>query len=320
MDTPRPLPAPSHQPQPHPHPQPPPTPLPPPASNSLVVNGKIYQKLRLLGRGGSCKVHAVFDEESGEMRAVKVVNLEGVDQETINSYRNEVAILKKLQGCSRVIQLFDFEDSPTHLSLVMEKGSKDFASILSECRSGGGAPIPYFTIQYYWQGMLRAVHQIHGHGIIHCDLKPANFLIVDNTVKLIDFGIASSVPKDMTSVVKDSQAGTFNYMSPESLQDIERGSIVCNPVKGKPAIKIRVKSDVWSLGCILYNFVHGRTPFQHITNVITKLATISNPNTVITIPPTKHPHLDDVLRACLQHDPLKRPSIEELLAHPMLTE
>ncbi|KAK8379158.1 hypothetical protein O3P69_019181 [Scylla paramamosain] len=108
--------------------------------------------------------------------------------------------------------------------------------------------------------MLRAVHQIHQHGIIHCDLKPANFLIVDNTVKLIDFGIASSIPNDMTSVVKDSQAGTFNYMSPESLLDIHSGPIVNNCVKGKPAIKIKVKSDVWSLGCILYNFTYGRTP------------------------------------------------------------
>jgi serine/threonine protein kinase len=54
--------------------------------------------------------------------------------------------------------------------------------------------------------------------IIHSDLKPANFLLVGGRLKLIDFGIASSVQSDMTSVYKEAQAGTFNYMSPEAIQ------------------------------------------------------------------------------------------------------
>ena len=54
--------------------------------------------------------------------------------------------------------------------------------------------------------------------VIHSDLKPANFLLVCGRLKLIDFGIASSVQNDMTSVYKDVQTGTFNYISPESLQ------------------------------------------------------------------------------------------------------
>lgn len=57
-------------------------------------------------------------------------------------------------------------------------------------------------------------------GVIHSDLKPANFLLVRGRLKLIDFGIASSMNADMTSVVKHCPIGTLNYISPEALMDI----------------------------------------------------------------------------------------------------
>lgn len=53
--------------------------------------------------------------------------------------------------------------------------------------------------------------------VVHSDLKPANFLFVNAGLKLIDFGIASSIPSNKTSVVKDVQIGTLNYMSPEAI-------------------------------------------------------------------------------------------------------
>lgn len=99
--------------------------------------------------------------------------------------------------------------------MVMEKGETDLHKILQTYR----ADIPLYELMRYWYEMLLAVDFIHQQGVIHLDLKPANFLMVNGRLKLIDFGIAAKINTDATSIVKDSQAGTFNYISPEALTD-----------------------------------------------------------------------------------------------------
>lgn len=284
----------------------------------ISVNNQNYMKLSLLGKGGSSKVYEVLDLETRMIKAIKVVDIEGIDENTLNGYKNEIGILERLTWSDRVVRLYDFEQTPKTLKIIMERGNKDLSSILSNARGKKVALSP-FTVQHYWHGMLLACQAIHKEGIVHSDLKPANFLLVNEMVKLIDFGIASSIQEDMTSVIKDSQSGTFNYMSPESLNDVHHGPIINGRAGDKPIIKIGVKSDVWSLGCILYNLVYGRTPFQHITNPIQKLAAISDHRTEISFPDIPDKKLLDVVKKCLQFDSRKRPSIEELLSHPYLS-
>lgn len=67
--------------------------------------------------------------------------------------------------------------------------------------------------------MLEAVQVIHDEKIVHSDLKPANFVLVKGSLKLIDFGIAKAIPNDTTNISRDQQIGTANYMSPEAIED-----------------------------------------------------------------------------------------------------
>ena len=78
----------------------------------------------------------------------------------------------------------------------------------------------------------------------------------------IDFGIASKVQDGKTQVTIENQMGTLNYISPETLN---------NPTQGTSSHKISFKSDVWSLGCILYNLVYKKLPFSHLKNTFEKI-------------------------------------------------
>jgi serine/threonine-protein kinase TTK/MPS1 len=155
---------------------------------------------------------------------------------------------------------------------------------------------------YYWVKMLEAVKAIHEHGIIHSDLKPSNFLLIGHEVKLIDFNISNEI-NDRTSMTVQNDCGTLYYMAPESIaQESQRG-------------KISFKTDVWSLGCILYYMTYGRLPFQHVKNQFQLFMQLTNPDKQIKFAPLIDQDLMDVLLNTLKHHQKERYSIEELLNH-----
>lgn len=203
------------------------------------------------------------------------------DPAVIEGYLNETKLLAKLQGNPTVVALYDYLHLPDQsiLYMVMEKGDSDLHKTLQSFKKD----IPLYTLVNYWYQILQSVNYIHQHGVIHSDLKPANFLMVNGRLKLIDFGIASNIAVDSTSIIKSSQAGTFNYISPEALTDTSSDN---SPMKGnhQPKIKISTKSDVWSLGCILYLLLYKKTPFSHIKSLYSKVSAITNPKCDIDYP------------------------------------
>lgn len=78
-------------------------------------------------------------------------------------------------------------------------------------------------------------------GVIHSDLKPANFICAEHGLKLIDFGIASKVQEDMTCVYKMNQEGSCNYISPEAL-NVQTYENANSPSYGKPKYKVNIKN------------------------------------------------------------------------------
>ncbi|KAG0279013.1 Dual-specificity kinase, spindle pole body (SPB) duplication and spindle checkpoint function, partial [Linnemannia exigua] len=236
----------------------------------VMVNNRPYTRLAQVGKGGSSKVYKVLSTNS-KIVALKKVSFENSDRSTIEGFLNEVKLLTRLVNNSRIIRLFDAEVNHTkgYLSLVMEYGEIDLAHMLYAQQF---QPFDIHFIGLYWRQMLEAVQVIHELKIVHSDLKPANFLLVEGSLKLIDFGIANAIANDTTNVHREGQLGTANYMSPEA--------IVVNPTAGGVR-KLGKPSDVWSLGCILYQMVYGRAPFADIINVFNKLNVITNPNNKI---------------------------------------
>jgi len=319
-------------------PPPPPAPAQPAAPSTSTSNRRIieddesvtvrnirYTKLECVGRGGSSKVYKVMAPNK-KIFALKRIRLNGCEAEAASGFLDEITLLTKLRGKSNIIQLIDSEVHKVQnlIYMVLEYGDIDLARLLQKqeaSRREREGPLPHGQMQpadenfirLYWQQMLQAVDTIHKERIVHSDLKPANFLVVEGQLKLIDFGIAKAIQSDTTSISRESQVGTLNYMSPEAILGGNSGG-----PRGGPIMKVGRASDIWSLGCIIYQMAYGRTPFAHLP-FIQKMHAITNDRHQIDFPPMKDAALLDVIQRCLDRNPRSRITMDELLHHPFLT-
>ncbi|XP_012446950.2 serine/threonine-protein kinase MPS1 isoform X2 [Gossypium raimondii] len=299
------------------------------------VNGKLYQRLGKIGSGGSSEVHKVISSDC-TIYALKKIKLKGRDYASAYGFCQEIEYLNRLKGKNNIINLIDYEVTDKnllrevmngcmsnkdgrvkddgYLYMVLEYGEIDLAHMLSQKwkeMDSSNQTIDENWLRFYWQQILQAVNTIHEERIVHSDLKPANFLLVKGSLKLIDFGIAKAIMSDTTNIQRDSQVGTLSYMSPEAFMcnesDANGNTIKC----GRP-------SDIWSLGCILYQMVYGRTPFADYKTFWSKFKVITDPNHEISYEPVSNPWLLDIMKKCLVWDRNKRWRIPELLQHPFL--
>lgn len=281
-----------------------------PAKSSKVVhvNGVPYTQVQTLGRGGSSKVYLV-QNASGDLFALKRVATENAKQ--LEAFQNEVVLLQQLRGCEYVIQVEDAEvdREKGRINIVMEAGDMDLGRFLQS-----EPKLNLAQMQHLWRQMLEAVQVIHQERIVHSDLKPGNFLLVNGRLKVIDFGIAKKISNDTTNISRDASVGTLSYMAPEA---VKQGQL-----------KLGRASDIWSLGIILYQMAYGHPPFAHL-EPMQRLLRLNDPALCIQLPPdhrlashssTTQAQLTDVLSRCLHRDPRKRPSLPELLSHPFLSD
>jgi serine/threonine protein kinase len=242
------------------------------------------------------------------------------------------------------------------IGMIMEVGDVDLAKVLMRSMQqqqqalkansivpANSTANPFF-LRSVWGEMLEAVDYIHENRIVHGDLKPANFVFVRGRLKLIDFGIAKAISNDTTNIYRDSQIGTVNYMAPEAIYPMfESTSHNHGDDESKRKLKMKLgrASDIWSLGCILYQMIYGKPPFAAL-NTIQKLHAIPNPKFEIQYPirvnpltgtfssdaAAAGPDFLDVdpdgiasIKLCLHRDPIQRAPIKGtngLLNHPFL--
>ena len=287
--------------------------------NFMSVNGKMFTRMDCIGRGGSSKVYRVM-AENYKIFALKRVTLEDQDELAIRGYKGEIDLLRQLENVDRVVRLFDFEinEEKHTLSVLMEMGESDLNRVLSHRLNAEDATFDITSTRYFWKEMLECVSSVHALNIVHSDLKPANFLLLQGRLKLIDFGISNAIADDTVNVHREQHIGTPNYMSPEAL--IDSNAAAGLPSSEGKMMKLGKPSDVWSLGCILYQMVYGKPPFAHIANQMQRIMAIPNQRHPISFPDTGigkvsvPASLIRTLKRCLNRDQTQRPTVEELLS------
>ena len=200
-------------------------------------------------------VYQGFDPIIGRTVAIKTMLPEGLSPQEFEEYKarfQREAMAAGILAHPNIITVYDFGEDNGVLYLAMEfLEGKSLEKIVQE-----QTVLPIETILPIYDQVCSALDHAHRNKIVHRDIKPANIMILQNgLVKVTDFGIAKMMAMGMTQA--GQILGTPNYMSPEQ-------------VKGR---QIDGRSDIFSLGVILYELVTGEKPFggQNITTVIYKI-------------------------------------------------
>jgi serine/threonine-protein kinase len=200
-----------------------------------------YKIEKLIGQGGMGSVYKAHHIKSGLPVAIKVISNSIADESRFRRrFQVEIETLKRLKH-PNIVQLIGYGEEGGNLFYSMEYVEGES---LHECLRRNG-PIPWDDVLRFGIDICSALKHAHDFGIIHRDLKPANLLVsAEGTVKLVDFGIAKLFgAAEMT--MAGSIVGTADFMAPEQAD-------------GKTAT---TRSDLYSLGSVLYAALTGRAPF-----------------------------------------------------------
>lgn len=215
-----------------------------------------YEIIEIIGVGGMAVVYKAFDNIDNRIVAVKVLKDEFLQNEEFKRrFKNESKAIAVLSH-PNIVKIYDVSYGDNLQYIVMEY--VDGITLKEYIEQQGRLDIReaiYFVTQ-----ILRALQHAHDKGIVHRDIKPQNIMLLpDGTIKVTDFGIAR-FSRSETRTMTDSAIGSVHYISPEQA----KGSLT------------DAKTDLYSVGVVLYEMLTGKLPFQSDNAVSVALMQLQN--------------------------------------------
>ena len=258
-----------------------------------------YKVIKLLGEGSFGKAFLCSRDSNEDLCVIKQIIAEEMTKQEKDDVINESTILSKLDH-PNIIKFFEFfESSKPKLTFNIVTEYADGGDLSEKIKEQNKTPFKESDILDYFTQICLALKHIHEKKIIHRDLKSGNvFLMKNGLVKLGDFGIAKTFKSTMDKA--KTMVGTPYYLSPEIIQ-------------GKPYDN---KSDIWSLGVLLYEMMTFKMPFEANTLPMLSMKIMRGNYTPPSSMYTKD--LREIVSKCLLVDPSRRPSIREILKMPII--
>jgi len=266
-----------------------PSPSTPSGERKLVDFGPRYQVEALLGEGGMGAVYRAYDRELDRTVALKLIRPElGSDPTITQRFRQELLLASKISH-KNILRIHDLGEAngTKFISMAYVEGEDLHRLLLREGR------LPLDRALAITRQLCAALEAAHAEGVVHRDLKPQNILL-DKTgqVYVSDFGLAKSLEPDATQVTLSGQfLGTPRYMSPEQAL----------------AAPLDHRSDLYSLGLILYEMVTGEIPFKAESTLQTMYLRVhEKPSDPREHNPDLPGYLAEIILRCLETDPAQR--------------
>lgn len=253
-----------------------------------------YEIISLIGVGGMANVYKAIDRLTGMQVAVKFLKEEFFEnEELVRRFKNESKAISVLSHDS-IIKVIDFNITDSEKYLVVEYID---GVTLKEFMDNHGKLSWQDTIVFAGI-ILSALGHAHSHGVVHRDLKPQNIMLTrDGRLKIMDFGIARLATASQRTVT-DKAIGSVHYISPEQVRGQSTDS----------------RSDIYSMGIMMYEMLTGKLPFQSETAVSVALKQLSDEAQPISeIVPDVPKGLEQIIMKAIEKDPEKRyQSAEEM--------